>query len=80
MAVWAYACYPCRGESAEVIWFVAATDCEKLPPNAEIVRVKVKDRWRCARMDRRQRVEVEGLLVRQVTAADAQGCEDCEDQ
>jgi len=78
MAVWAYACYPCRDTSPDEIWYVAVTDCDKLPPDAGIVRVKVKDRWRCARLDRRP-VEVEGLLVRQVVPAEAADCDDCQD-
>lgn len=79
MAVWAYACRPCRGEGPEVVWYVSASDCEKLAPDAVVVRVQVKDTWRCAAIDRSRRVEVEGVLIRQVAATDARNCEECEE-
>ncbi|MCO6456064.1 MAG: hypothetical protein J5I93_12260 [Pirellulaceae bacterium] len=79
MAVWAYACRPCRGERPEVIWYVAASDCEKLAADTTVVRVQVRDGWRCAIIDRARRVEVEGLLVRQVIDTDCRSCDDCQD-
>jgi hypothetical protein len=80
MAVWAYACKPCRGEGPEVVWYVAASDCDKLPAGAPLVRVKVKDAWRCAAIDRTRRVEVEGVLIRSVAPTEARNCDECEEE
>ena len=79
MAVWAYACRPCRGESDETVWYLSVMDVEELSPDIRIVRVKVGGNWRCAILDRSQHVEVEGMLVRQVIGTDAIDCSECED-
>lgn len=77
MSIWAHPCRPCDG--SEVVWYVSETDVRKLDPDVRIVRVKVGKRWRCARLERERRVDVEGLLVRPVVGTDARDCPECED-
>ena len=79
MAVWAYACRPCRGEDENTLWYVDMLDVDELSPDVSVVRVKVGPNWRCALLDRSQRVEVERMLTRRVTGTDARNCSECED-
>lgn len=76
MAVWAYGCHPC-GETAAATWYVAATAVDQMPAGTAILRVRVDSEWRCALLDRRQRVSVEQLLLREAIPSDPADCPGC---
>lgn len=75
MAVWAYRCRPCRGPDSE--WYVSQSAVEQMPRDCRIVRVHVDGEWLGAIVDRTHRVQVEGLIVRDVMASDAADCPEC---
>ena len=75
---WAFACRPCRGDE-QTTWYVSALDVAEFHERVQIVRVKVGPQWRCATLDRTQKVEVQSLLIRSVHATEAQDCSECED-
>ena len=79
MATWSYVCRPCRGETDDTTWYVDAVEVEESMADVNIVRVKVGPAWRCAILDRSQRVEVERMLIRRVNGTDAADCSECED-
>lgn len=74
MATWAYSCRPCVGEGE---WMVARAQVDPLPPEVTLLRVKVGGDWRCARVDRRQPVAVDAMLLREAEACDLADCPEC---
>ena len=75
MSVWAYRCYSCvEGEGD---WFVSQVSAEGLGADVRIVRVRVGKDWKCALLDRSQRVAVERQLLRDVIASDETDCPEC---
>lgn len=75
MAEFAYACRPCDGSA--VTWYISAESVGRLGRDVDIVRVKVGNDWRCAKLDRSHHVSVESMLVRMAVASDAQDCPEC---
>jgi len=75
MAAWAYACHSCGGEPAT--WYVPQATVDEMPRDVRIVRVQVGSEWLCAVVDRSRRVNVEGLLLREVIASNAADCPEC---
>lgn len=75
MAVWAYRCQAPNEGGAE--WFVSALKVAELGPDVQIVRVQVGRQWRCAVLDRSQRLTVQDQLVRPVIASDSSDCPEC---
>jgi hypothetical protein len=75
MAAWAYACHPCGGEPAT--WYVPQATVDEMPRDVRVVRVQVGSEWLCAVVDRSRRVNVEGLLLREVIASNAADCPEC---
>lgn len=71
MSTWAYACRPLKGEGE---WWVARERIDELPPDVALVRVQVDGEWVCARVDRRQRVAVDGSLLREAVASSPTDC------
>lgn len=76
MAEWAYACRACD-DPREPTWFVSAMQIAELPAEIGILRVKVGDEWRCAVVDRSRQVAVDGQLLRDACASDAEDCPAC---
>ncbi|MFO1329207.1 MAG: hypothetical protein U1F56_17740 [Rubrivivax sp.] len=66
MSTWAYACRPLQGEGE---WWVARERIDEMPPGLDLVLVQVDGDWVRARVDRRQRVAVDGSLLRQAVPA-----------
>jgi hypothetical protein len=79
MAVWAYVCHSCEGDPPAT-WYVAAAELAAMPPGARIVRVKVGANWRCAVVDREQKVSIDGMLARDVIASSADDCPACRER
>ncbi len=79
MAVWAYVCHSCEGDPPAT-WYVAAADVSDMPAGARIVRVQVGSDWRCAVVDRDQKVSVDGMLARDVIASSADDCPACRER
>lgn len=75
MAEFAYACRPC--DDSAVTWYISAESVGRLGRDVDIVRVKVGNDWRCAKLDRSHPVSVESMLVRMAVASDAQDCPEC---
>lgn len=75
MSVWAHPCRLCGDEAPTQ--FVAVTTFEAMPAGTQVVRVRIGDQWRCARVDRSRREQVEGLLVRDAIASDDADCPSC---
>lgn len=75
MTVWAHACRLCNGDRQPR--FVSQSTMAEMPAEVQIVRVKEGSQWLCAVVDRRQRVQVEGLLIREVVASDIADCAEC---
>jgi hypothetical protein len=75
MASWAYACR--SPEASRETWYVACIAVDTMPPGTDIVRVRAGAHWHCARVDRSQRVAVDGALMRDVVASDAEDCPGC---
>ena len=75
MAEFAYACRPCDGSA--VTWYISAESVGRLGREIDIVRVKVGNDWRCAKLDRSRHVSVESMLVRMAVASDAHDCPEC---
>lgn len=71
MSTWAYACRPLRGEGE---WWVARERIDEMPPDVTLVRVAVDGEWVCARVDRRQRVAVDGSLLREAVPSSEADC------
>ena len=77
MAVWAYRCIPCRDPQHPR--FAACVAVDALDPAVKIVRLRTGRQWVCALVDRRRRVSVEGVVVRDVAPTEAHDCSGCED-
>jgi hypothetical protein len=75
MASWAYACR--SPDAPRQTWYVACVTVDTMPPGTDIVRVRAGSHWHCARVDRSQRVAVDGALMRDVVASDADDCPGC---
>jgi hypothetical protein len=75
MSAYAYRCRSCESEEAD--WFVSLLAAEELGPAVRIVRVRVGSEWKCAVLDRSERVAVENQLLRDVIASDAEDCPQC---
>jgi hypothetical protein len=75
MSAWAYRC---RGSGEdESAWFVSEVDVERFGPDVQIVRVRVGGDWKCAVLDRKERLAVENQLLRDVIASDEADCPEC---
>ena len=77
MAVWTYECVPCRDPDHPR--YVACDVVDLLPPTVRIVRIRTGHRWVCAVLRRERRTAVDGIVVRDVAATEAQHCGECED-
>lgn len=75
MAAWAYVCHP-PGRADEP-WYVSCLAADALPTGTVIVRVQVDGDWRCARLDRRERLAIDSMLLRDVVASDEADCPEC---
>ena len=51
-----------------------------MPAGTKIVRVKADSQWHCATVDRSRRIEVDGMLLREVIASDEANCPGCAEQ
>ncbi len=79
MTTWAYECRP-ADEAIPSPLFVACMTVDGMPRGTSIVRVKVGPEWVCAHVDRRQKVEVAGMLLREVIASSEADCPECVDK
>lgn len=75
MAAWAYECRP-AGDTKES-WYVACMAVDAMPATTHIVRVRVDDDWRCATVDRGQRISIDAMHLRDVVASDEADCPEC---
>ncbi len=75
MAAWAYECQSAAAEDERFL--VACLAVDSMPGMPAIVRLRVGDEWRCARVDRTRRLEVQAMLLRDVIASDAEDCPAC---
>lgn len=75
MAAWAYECQSAAEEDER--WLVACLAVDSMPDMPSIVRVHVGDEWRCARVDRTRRLEVQAMLLHDVIASNAEDCPGC---
>ena len=75
MAAWAYACRPCDGTATT--WYVPQTAVDEMPAEVRAVRVHVGSEWLCAVVDRRGRVSVDAMLLRQVIPSNEADCPAC---
>lgn len=74
MAMWAYSTRSCADGHQ---WWVACDQVAAMPPQVEIVRVKVGPDWHCAHLDRSRVVDIELSLLRECVASDVHDCPDC---
>lgn len=75
MAAWAYECQSAAGEDER--WLVSCLAVDSMPGMPAIVRVHAGNQWRCARVDRTRRLEVQATLLHDVIASDAEDCPEC---
>lgn len=75
MAAWAYECQ--SAAEADERWLVACLAVDSMPGMPAIVRVRIGNDWRCARVDRTRRLEVQATLLRDVIASDLEDCPEC---
>lgn len=75
MAAWAYECRP--ADPSLDPWLVACQTVDAMPAGTRIVRVQVGQDWLCAVVDKRQRIEAQGSLLREVVASDEADCPEC---
>lgn len=75
MTVWAHPCRLCNDDRQPR--FVSQSTIAELPSEVRIVRLKEGAQWLCAVVDRSQRFQVEGLLIREVVASDIADCAEC---
>lgn len=75
MSTWAYPCRACSGDGE---WLVSTAQVAELPPEVNILRVKVGGDWVCATVDRtRPLAVVEASVLREAVASDAHDCPAC---
>ncbi|MBX9605386.1 MAG: hypothetical protein K2Y51_04135 [Gammaproteobacteria bacterium] len=79
MAEWAYPCRPCDRSPAPT-WFVAAARLADLPAHVTVLRVQEGEDWVCAVVDRSAPVAVDGQLLREAYASDAEDCPACRER
>ncbi len=61
MAAWAYECQSAAEEDER--WLVACLAVDSMPGMPAIVRVRIGNDWRCARVDRTRRLEVQATAA-----------------
>lgn len=75
MAVWAYPCMVCGGSAEE--FFIPVGALAEMPPDTRIVRIRLGNQWRCATVDRRRKLSVEQMLIREAVASNEADCPEC---